>query len=230
MIPDQTGANHQLRSGPRCFEERARVENSVILATHANWHCGRRNQRNRRARLPYWSLGYDRSRVSSGRQDFRYRLHDDGWSALVTELKPAIKFGTDGWRALIAREFTFANLERVTQAYADFLQSERGAAPFVIVDITGPSYLNALRMRRRGEAGNGFRVAVFFRRLSHAADFVGSQGPPSEWRIVITASHNPATSTVSRLKHPGRGAPRPKPPRMWKSWSTHSAKAIQGAG
>lgn len=34
-----------------------------------------------------------------------------------------IKFGTDGWRAIIAREFTFANLERVAQAYADYLTS-----------------------------------------------------------------------------------------------------------
>jgi phosphomannomutase len=32
-----------------------------------------------------------------------------------------IKFGTDGWRAIIAQDFTFANLERVTQAYADYL-------------------------------------------------------------------------------------------------------------
>jgi phosphomannomutase len=36
---------------------------------------------------------------------------------------PEIKFGTDGWRALIAREFTFANVERVAQAYADYLQA-----------------------------------------------------------------------------------------------------------
>src|SRR5260370_41890610 len=35
-----------------------------------------------------------------------------------------IKFGTDGWRAVIAREFTFANVERVAQAYADFLGSQ----------------------------------------------------------------------------------------------------------
>lgn len=36
------------------------------------------------------------------------------------ELTP-IRFGTDGWRAVIADEFTFANLERVAQAYADYL-------------------------------------------------------------------------------------------------------------
>jgi phosphomannomutase len=39
----------------------------------------------------------------------------------LSEEKTVIKFGTDGWRAVIAREFTFANVERVAQAYADFL-------------------------------------------------------------------------------------------------------------
>src|SRR5688572_31324724 len=31
-----------------------------------------------------------------------------------------IKFGTDGWRAIIAEDFTFENVERVAQATADF--------------------------------------------------------------------------------------------------------------
>ena len=31
-----------------------------------------------------------------------------------------IKFGTDGWRAVIAEDFTFANVERVAQATADY--------------------------------------------------------------------------------------------------------------
>lgn len=39
----------------------------------------------------------------------------------MSESLAPIKFGTDGWRAIIAREFTFANLERVAQAYADYL-------------------------------------------------------------------------------------------------------------
>src|SRR5258707_11396406 len=34
-----------------------------------------------------------------------------------------IKFGTDGWRAVIAEDFTFANLDRVSQATADFWKS-----------------------------------------------------------------------------------------------------------
>jgi len=47
-----------------------------------------------------------------------------------------IKFGTDGWRAIIAREFTFANLERVAQAYADYLTScEESSLLKQLVDV-----------------------------------------------------------------------------------------------
>ena len=34
-----------------------------------------------------------------------------------------IKFGTDGWRAIIAKEFTFDNVRIVTQAIADYIKS-----------------------------------------------------------------------------------------------------------
>lgn len=33
----------------------------------------------------------------------------------------AIKFGTDGWRAVISDEFTFANVRHVAQAIAEVL-------------------------------------------------------------------------------------------------------------
>src|SRR5438874_3863622 len=35
-------------------------------------------------------------------------------------LMAEIKFGTDGWRAVIAEDFTFSNVERVSQATADY--------------------------------------------------------------------------------------------------------------
>ena len=52
----------------------------------------------------------------------------------MSEPPAQIKFGTDGWRAVIAREFTFANVERVAQAYADFLVTQ---SPLVkqLVDV-----------------------------------------------------------------------------------------------
>ncbi len=32
-----------------------------------------------------------------------------------------IKFGTDGWRGRIGDDYTFANLRRATQGYANYL-------------------------------------------------------------------------------------------------------------
>ena len=37
-----------------------------------------------------------------------------------------IKFGTSGWRGLIARDFTFENVRLATQGIADYLNAERG--------------------------------------------------------------------------------------------------------
>ena len=35
-----------------------------------------------------------------------------------------IKFGTSGWRGLIARDFTFENVRVATQGIAEYLQAE----------------------------------------------------------------------------------------------------------
>ena len=37
----------------------------------------------------------------------------------------SINFGTDGWRAVIAEEFTFENIDLVAQATADFWKRKR---------------------------------------------------------------------------------------------------------
>ena len=46
-----------------------------------------------------------------------------------------IKFGTDGWRAVIADAFTFENLGRVAQATADYWKKKRprGTAKHIVV-------------------------------------------------------------------------------------------------
>jgi phosphoglucomutase len=44
----------------------------------------------------------------------------------------AITFGTSGWRAVIADEFTFANVRLVTRAIADVLGEERAGGPAVV--------------------------------------------------------------------------------------------------
>ena len=52
-----------------------------------------------------------------------------------------IKFGTSGWREIIARDFTFDNVRLATQGIADYLNSElrtpnselQGRKPVVIL-------------------------------------------------------------------------------------------------
>jgi alpha-D-glucose phosphate-specific phosphoglucomutase len=45
----------------------------------------------------------------------------------------SVKFGTDGWRAVISETFTFGNLRLVAQAIADFIREENHDDPSVIV-------------------------------------------------------------------------------------------------
>ena len=44
-----------------------------------------------------------------------------------------IKFGTDGWRAVISETFTFHNLRLVAQAIADFIREENNNDPSIVI-------------------------------------------------------------------------------------------------
>ena len=44
-----------------------------------------------------------------------------------------IRFGTDGWRALIADDFTFENVARCSQGLADYLKSQGIAGKGLVV-------------------------------------------------------------------------------------------------
>ena len=52
-------------------------------------------------------------------------------------MKEPIKFGTDGWRAIIADEFTFENVRRAAQAAAEDFKTVEGheRAVFVGFDV-----------------------------------------------------------------------------------------------
>ncbi len=114
-----------------------------------------------------------------------------------------IKFGTDGWRAVIAEDFTFANVARVAQATADYWSANpvAGTVKKVIVGYDR-RFLSDDFARCTAEvlAGNGFAVLLtpeptptpsvsFAVRQLHA---VGG--------VMITASHNPPTFNGFKLK------------------------------
>ena len=124
-----------------------------------------------------------------------------------------IKFGTDGWRAIIAREFTFANVERVAQAYADFLTRETGGAttPFVVIGFDR-RFLSEKFAARAAEVmvANGFRIALFTDAqptplISWAVKDLGATGG-----VMITASHNPPNFNGFKIKASWGGSAPPE--------------------
>lgn len=128
----------------------------------------------------------------------------------MSEPLALIRFGTDGWRAIIAREFTFANLERVAQAYADYLATNKEGS--LVVVGYDRRFLSEQFARRAAEvmAGNGFRIALFKEAaptplISWAVKELGAIGG-----IVITASHNPPEFNGFKIKAPWGGSAAPE--------------------
>jgi phosphomannomutase len=131
----------------------------------------------------------------------------------VNQGDAVIKFGTDGWRAVIAREFTFANLERVAQAYADHLLG-RGALQNVSLVVVGYDrrFLSEYFAERAAQiiAGNGMRVALFRETqptpvISWSVKQLGAVGG-----VMITASHNPFQFNGFKIKAPWGGSAPPE--------------------
>ena len=44
-----------------------------------------------------------------------------------------IRFGTDGWRAVIAEDYTFDNVRRCAQGFAEYLLSQGYAGQWVVI-------------------------------------------------------------------------------------------------
>ena len=115
----------------------------------------------------------------------------------------SIKFGTDGWRAVIAEEFTFANVARVAQATADHWKANLLAdkEEKVIVGYDRRFFSDKFaQTTAEVMAGNGFSVvltpaptptpSVSYAVKSHRA--IGG--------VMITASHNPPGFNGFKLK------------------------------
>jgi phosphomannomutase len=132
----------------------------------------------------------------------------------VTESAP-IRFGTDGWRAIIAQEFTFANVERVAQAYAGYLHSQAAAEsdePKLVVVGYDRRFLSEKFAQLAAEvlAGNGFRIALFAQDtptplVSWAVKDLNALGG-----VIITASHNPPDFNGFKIKAPWGGSAFPE--------------------
>lgn len=104
----------------------------------------------------------------------------------------AIKFGTDGWRAIIAQDFTFDNIKVVSQGIASYMKNSNLARKGVII-----AYDNRFLSEKfaaecaRVLVGNGVKVCLFKKAVptplaAYAIRFMEAGGA-----VMITASHNP---------------------------------------
>ncbi len=116
---------------------------------------------------------------------------------------PEIKFGTDGWRAVIAEDFTFANLDRVAQATADYwnAHSIAGTEKKVVVGYDR-RFLSDQFARRVAEvfAGNGFQVTLTSAPTPTPAVSFAVKAQHAIGGVMITASHNPPAFNGFKLK------------------------------
>jgi phosphomannomutase len=103
-----------------------------------------------------------------------------------------IKFGTDGWRGIIGRDFTFANVEVVAQAIADYMNAQKPAVRQVLLGYDC-RFMAGQFARRVGEvlAGNGFQPELLDRPCPtpYVSFEVKRRNLPGG--IMVTASHNP---------------------------------------
>ncbi len=115
----------------------------------------------------------------------------------------SIKFGTDGWRAVIAEEFTFANVERVSQAAADYWVANPapGAGRKVIIGYDR-RFLSDAFGRRAAEvfAGNGYKVVLTPEPTPTPSVSFAVKDQSAIGGVMITASHNPPIFNGYKLK------------------------------
>ena len=114
-----------------------------------------------------------------------------------------IKFGTDGWRAVIAEDFTFANLDRVAQATAEHWKRSRPKRTRKKVVVGCDRRFLADQFAERVAevfAGNGFEVVLGDSPTPTPAISFAVKAEKAAGGIVITASHNPARFCGFKLK------------------------------
>lgn len=117
------------------------------------------------------------------------------------------KFGTDGWRAVIGDDFTYANLHIVAEATARWLVQTRGGKPNAMGQ---PSAVLGYDTRFQGRAfseyvarvlaENGVRVVLSAAHTTTPAISWAAEAYGVDAGLVVTASHNPPSYNGFKIK------------------------------
>jgi alpha-D-glucose phosphate-specific phosphoglucomutase len=120
-----------------------------------------------------------------------------------------IKFGTDGWRGIIARDFTFDNVRVCAQAVADYLKESSLANRGMIIGydnrFASEDFAAAVA---EVAAGNGIKAYLCPKATPTPVISYGTMAKQAGGAVIITASHNPAIWNGFKYKtQDGAGAP-----------------------
>lgn len=104
----------------------------------------------------------------------------------------SIKFGTDGWRAIIAEEFTFANVELVTRAIAAYIKKAYGPFKPVIIGYDTRFMANKFA-KRAADVLNSLGIDVKLTQRDTPTPVVAYNAKilDTAGALMFTASHNP---------------------------------------
>jgi len=146
----------------------------------------------------------------------------------------SIKFGTDGWRAVIAEEFTFANVARVAQATADYWAAHPVAdTERKVVIGYDRRFLSNEFARRTAEvfAGNGYAVVLTPEPTPTPSVSFAVKAQKAVGGVMLTASHNPPIFNGFKLKSHYGGSSDPETCKGVESWlDKNPVRSVKLAG
>jgi alpha-D-glucose phosphate-specific phosphoglucomutase len=120
----------------------------------------------------------------------------------------AIKFGTDGWRAIIGRDFTFENVSILTQATCDYFKAALARPDLTCAIGYDTRFLSkdfALEVAKVCVANN-IKVIFSDKFLPTPALSFAVKKLHCDFGVVITASHNPPEFNGFKIKDSSGGA------------------------
>jgi phosphomannomutase len=123
---------------------------------------------------------------------------------------PAIKFGTDGWRGIIADDFTFANVRVAAEAVAAYVHAKEDPARGLCIGYDTRFGSKAFaRTCAEVVASTGIPVMLANDITPTPALSFGVRGRKAAGGIMITSSHNPAQWNGVKYKawYGGSGKP-----------------------
>ncbi len=118
-----------------------------------------------------------------------------------------IKFGTDGWRGVIAEDYTFDNVRRAAQGFANYLleQGKKGQGVVVGHDKRFSSEHFAAAVAEV-LAGNGLKVWLTDGATPTPVIAYAVLDKKATGAVNITASHNPSTDNGFKVRNETGGA------------------------